>query len=589
MDQVKKFLAIVKKQHFWILTGLIVIVAAVGYVMARMSLSKLIADRKAKVEGAYTDVRTVASSVSLAPNRFSHEQMKKIKQQVASNVADAWGLQYNRQRPLFQWPLSGVSSDDKDVTLTKLAKLLPIEALDVKAPEPLTQQERSVYRDGIHKEFPRLASIIGSEWTAEIKAAASNASSMPGIGGSSGYGGMGQGSGSSDMSSAGNMNSGRAATARKKELVEWPTASQQELANSIVGWYNPNQPPRTLDICYTQEDLWILEGLLRIIAATNGAARENFQATIKEIEYIRFGRLAQGMAGELKGTGASGASGMPGMPGGGMPGMPGMGGPGGGGSMPPGYGGGGGGGTGTTSTTAKAGNQSDPAEGRYVDRSLELFTAAKLRSAIKTGLVAKQVPVRIRFSKMDERNIFNFLAQCANAQLALEVKQIRINASPVSLTAQGGGMPGADGSGGGAARPTIGSAGGGSAGASVGLDMDTGSGGYGGANGGAAASQAKLDSGYDVPVEVFGVISLYNPVDWKALGEKERPTVDQNQAPGDGKQPAIPADKTPPADKNSPVITPPATNPADNTPAPPAADQNPSEEAGAPPPDPDDR
>jgi hypothetical protein len=39
---------------------------------------------------------------------------------------------------------------------------------------------------------------------------------------------------------------------------------------------------------------------LKIIAATNAGARENFQAAIKEIDFIRFGRTAMGQAGEIR-------------------------------------------------------------------------------------------------------------------------------------------------------------------------------------------------------------------------------------------------------------------------------------------------
>ena len=82
-----------------------------------------------------------------------------------------------------------------------------------------------------------------------------------------------------------------------KDLVIWPRASQDELINSIRLWRG--NAPTVYEILYTQENMWILEGLMRIIAKTNEGAKANFQASIKEIEFIRIGKPAVGRAGVI--------------------------------------------------------------------------------------------------------------------------------------------------------------------------------------------------------------------------------------------------------------------------------------------------
>ncbi len=157
----------------------------------------------------------------------------------------------------------------------------------------------------------------------------------------------------------------------------WKKNSQSELQSQIIPWYDPSSAPSTLEICYTQEDLWILKGILEIIKETNGNAKENFQAPIKEVSWIRMGKAARSNAGSISESVAS------------------LGPPGAGGSGPS-YG----------SESASSSNVStvpssgmlrpgdvtgglkpvtkDPADNRYVDSAFNPVPSAKLRSAMKS-------------------------------------------------------------------------------------------------------------------------------------------------------------------------------------------------------------
>ncbi len=91
-----------------------------------------------------------------------------------------------------------------------------------------------------------------------------------------------------------------------------------------------------------------------------------------------------------------------------------------------------------------AGPASDPANGRYVDANYKPLTGDELRTKMKsdspddaTLVVAKRIPVRMRFL-VNQRNLQSLLAECGNANLMLEIRQVRIgNTTPATV---GGGM-----------------------------------------------------------------------------------------------------------------------------------------------------
>ena len=354
-------------------------------------------------------------------------------------------------------------------TVNKLNRLRPYE-LNIEfptkenAPYNLFLKDRNTYRDYIKLVFPEMAKTIGAKWTAET-AANPNANSA-----------------------SINLND--------VPIVDWPAASQEELMGSICYWANQKDPPTTLQICYAQEDLWILEGILRIIAATNRGSRANFQATIKEIEFIRFGARALNQAGDVGSLSGDGKSKM-------------------GGSISQGLGsnqgasdrdGGGMGNFGQSSNPMSKGDkgeENDPAAYRYVDDTFAPLDGAKLRSSMQSMLpadapfvVAKRVPVRLRFKRMDQQKLSQFLAECGNAELVLEVRQVRVNTAAAAAPSGMGGT-GA----GGISQGKLGQMQGGSV-----------------SGPGGPANSVAVESSVDIPVEIYGIIYLYNPVNMEKLG-----------------------------------------------------------------------
>lgn len=591
MDQLKPAIEFCKKQYFWILLSLLSLVSIAGFVMTKMSLAAQLKTQQSLVESKYSSVQEVASKASTHPNENSHKEMDRIVGVIAEDVRKAWELQYLRQVKIMQWPNS-LGPD----FVALVDKYRPIETLQFPlTQEPLGVPYRERFRDYVDPLFPRLAKIIGANWEATVDDITPGGAAGGGIGG----GGIGAptGSGGGRMSGPGGMDpggmlggpdgsAGANGIVGPKPLVYWQPSSQRELMQNVLWWHDKKKVPSTLEILYTQEDLWIIEGLMNIIKATNGDVQESFQASIKEIEFLRIGKSAVGRAGTLTSLGSTGNMGM-GMGGsGGSSGMP-M--PGGGddadaqmdmgssGSSAPAPGSGGMEGMldGAMDGTAATPSAPDPAAGRYVDTAFQPIAGEMLRTVVSSGAlnptdaplaVAKRVPVRMRF-KMDQRKLNRLLTECGNADLLFEIRQVRINTEAHGDVGMGGMM---GGSGGGRAGPSLGgSAGTPGLGAPDG-DME-GSGGGGSAVVGTAKS-------YDLPVEIYGIVYLFNPVDMNKLGiekvtadtqienvgrvsaeESTGIETDQSATADGGAAPANPGNAvTPPADAGVPA-TPPAT------------------------------
>jgi hypothetical protein len=539
MDQLKPVLAAIKKHYFWIVMVIVLGTSLTFFYLSNSKLNSDIADRISSVDSSYSVINDVRNKVSTHPNKSSEEQMEAVINVHKKDVQDAWATQYERQKVYLKWP-KGVTADD---ALAKLDKMRPIE---LTVPNPMTEKDdplagtyRERYRDYITRVFPEIAGTIGASWTASL----TGPPTPPTI---------------------------------TNPVVKWEEASQVKLIKQIAPWYDPKKPPSTLDILYTQEDLWILSGLMNIIKSVNGDARENFQAAIKEIKWIRIGSTANGAAGKIKDFKGPVGGGGPGGPGGASspygaqgpssaPSSPSSGGA---------YGGAYGGGAAVVSL--------DPANNRYVTSDFKPVSSADLISKMKSRTpdaayfaVAKRVPIQMRLS-IDQRKVADLIAACGNNDLVIEIKQLRYGgeeskegATESAMAAPGassGGAVGASyGSGYGAAQASGPSGG---PGASYGT-----SGGYGNAYGGGAGdSNIKWnDKGYELDVELYGIVVLYNPVDIEQLGiEKvDQSTKLETTSDATSTAPAAPAPAPAPVDSTTPA-TPageqPSPQPAGNQP-----------------------
>ncbi|GIW98113.1 MAG: hypothetical protein KatS3mg111_1446 [Pirellulaceae bacterium] len=596
MDQLKPLLNQLAKHQFWITTTLGIVVAIVAFFMAKSTLDKAYQAQKAALDTHYSNISTVRSAVPSHPNDISKQRMQEIVDSLAQDVLAAWERQYQRQARFLVWP-DAIKETNLSL-VRKLQSYMPVE-LKLEYPEEppnIAKTEKMAYAQYFDRQMPELAKIIGVDWVGEVQ----KTSSAAGMGG---YGAAGMGSGYG-MESAGGYGtesgygseteygggyaggygmmgaSGLAAAASKpRDLVIWPKSSQDELINSIRLW--TGDTPTVYEILYTQENMWILEGLLNIIKKTNGNAQANFQTVVREIEFIRIGRPAVGQAGHIDMPGASGGYGM----------MGGMGGYGGGDYGAGGFGGEGesyGMGYGTEGySTEGMGTEAessglpygmgaavvrDPADNRYVDANFQPVKGEDLRTRMRSSdpqdayfAVAKRVPVRMRF-RVDQRRLLDLLANCGNADLLLEVRQVRLGDTvPAAGGGAGGaggypgmagGMSGAMGYGeGGYGMGGYGTEGYGGAGyGETGYGSEGYGGGYPGAGmmGGTFGSPGAMRADpFLMDVEIYGVVYLFNPPDLDRLGlnkvtaETELSTT--VEAPAEPESSAGPEASAPPA------------------------------------------
>lgn len=543
MDQVKKLMAQLFKHGFWIGCGIIAIASVAIGVMSTLNVQDSAKKQKARIDSAISAI-TPVSAVQNHPNTKTAAARDNVNLELERAVYGLWKTNFDRQRSVLTWP---VELDTKFHEEIKNPKYLQPELIPLTTPESelLSTNSANVYRNYIVEELPKLAPIIKAKWhvdlTTTTTAGAGGPGGMggppggmkggppgggvggvgPGAGGPGGVGGIGDG-GSSPGPGGGIGGGGSSQVYDPEEVVAWDTASQQTLAAKVLRG-NSQGRPTTLDILYAQEDLWIVKALLNVIAKTNGNALERHRAPIKEIRTLLTGRDAGSKMGGIKvmfqmaapAGGAAPADGAaPIVPGGPTSGAPAVG--------KPGAGGGGYGGGGAAAATVHPGDM------RYVGADFQLKGVDAIKAAIESEsfedaslAVAKRVPFRMLLV-MDQRELSKFLVNCGNNDLMVEVSQVRYNpqassvasGSPMGMGGMGG-MPGAPGAGGMPGAPAAGGMGGKGGGAGAGsAGIGEGSGGGPGGAGGTGTTVAIAGpvglSPYDVLVDIYGYVQIYN-------------------------------------------------------------------------------
>jgi hypothetical protein len=537
VDQVKQILAVLNVQKFWIACGILMLLPVGIWFMATSSLDKEFDERKSAIESAYSTAQAI-NGIANHPNPISATGMDENVGLLKKSVFDAWKSQYEEQKKILVWP-----SELDSEFVSKVDPMRPIEAIMDNSNNPANElrlQLREEYRDYIKDELPKLADIIGAKW---------DESAQSGQGGFSGggmagmmSGGDGAGGGMSGMMSGGDGAGGGMMQMEPADdvIVRWDSGDQSQLLSRFDWSGRQNNTPRTLDILYAQEDLWILNAVMNIIKRTNRDATAGYNATIKELKYVQLGQAVRGTAGSIKrmtggvGGGMNGGEGgmdgmMSGMSGEGM--MSGMSGEGAGsdsGMMS------GEGMAGASGDAGSASAGSDPANFRYVDNNYQPLEASRVRAALDPNsknpedaflVVAKRVPIRLGLT-MDQRRIHRLITECGNSTLMVEVRQVRVNRKSSAVAGGGGGggmgmmggggmgmMGGGGGFGGGDGGGFGGGFGGGGEDGGMGGMMGMSGGGMGG-----AATAAATKSSYDLPVELYGIIYIYNPVATEKLG-----------------------------------------------------------------------
>ena len=518
MDQVKVVLAALKKYHFWVLCGLVVLMGLAGWWLATSALAKQFDTRSTELQGHFAKLLDIVGRQN-HPNEKVIAKIEDTTNDLKKDVYEAWEILYEEQDR--HNPLPNVLTDGfKDV----------FRGLDPE--DDIPREYREEYQSFIQYHIPRLFGEEGVNVLRpkEIESEGGERAGRPLRLGEMERGGFGERAGG-DIEMVG--------------VVDWAENDRQRL----IDRFNWQRVPSTLRVRLAQEDLWVYEALVRIIRNTNEGADANYNAVVKQIEALQIGaeavaawRTAEGRV--FSGSGNGGEGGMGGM-GGSMAGefsgnMTGE------GEMMGGAGG------------AEGGERQELLAGRYVNKEGNPLGAEEKHPFAEFKLM----PIRM-VVVMDQRKIDRLLTECANSTMPIEVTR-------VSLWPSAGKSLNLD------ALATAASPGGHKMHHSPGMGKE-GMMGYGEMGGNRGVAEAVALSNNDIPIEIHGIISIFNKPDKEKLGTgaaSEKPEEQPTQVEP-GATPTVPT-QTPPAATPAP--------PAGESPAAPAAAQPPAAVPGSQPP-----
>ena len=311
--------------------------------------------------------------------------------------------------------------------------------------------------------------------------------------------------------------------------VDWPEPEIYTLPTWEAETY-----PKSIEVWYAQETLWVYEAVISVVAETNKDFDTIAKAPVKCVENMLIGQQAATEWGTLKTTigdltGASAANAM-----GDMMGSSSM-------MTSSSMGSSSMGSMGSTSSGGSAEVQAADAilMGRYLDLEGKPLLASDKPSFAEFNMMPVCLKVVI-----DQRRIPELLVSCANSAMPIDVKHIRVCPDnnvpftmPVETTASADAMGMGGSSMGGSSMMGSSSMGGASAGGASGGARGSmeGAGGAGGSEtGGVEIGRSELgmsEYGADaIRVEIFGVINIYNEPNKDAFGTGKEAQAAENAA-----------------------------------------------------------
>jgi hypothetical protein len=553
MNKLHNFLAFLKKYHFWIICGMVLVTTLACWWWSTAGLAGQFQARRTKIEGDFSALNIPMNH----PNEGVINDVRKKEAELKQRVYDAGEILYREQKKNNPFPAE-LGEDFKE----KFESLQPQRELD--------REYRDRYQNYIEQHFPTLKETVDvrrppeeAEETGGGAAGSRGAPRRRGIGGPpmgaarGMYGGEGGGRPMrGDMSGMPGM-PGMPGTLGSNELpwigvVDWNDTDYDKLVQGFK-WL---ETPSTMEVVLAQEDLWVYEALLRVIKSTNEKATNRANAVVSRIETLEIGpaagntwsqseepvfraaKTSQQMSAETERR---------------------------------------------TRTLSRMGDVQEGGlqrlmEGRYLDDKGQPLPYVKdYPYAQHPYRQFKMMPIYMNLM-MDQRSLPKLLVECANSNMPIEVRRACIKTTSdepldlkVTATEEVGGGPAAMSGEGRLERGNRGSRGARTPGMTRGASRGDPMSGMGG------GLQTQDLRPYDVPVQIFGVIYIYNPPAPETLGvagalaEKTAGAA----APSEAKTPPPP---TPPAAIPVKPSQPPATVPAapvGRPAAPPAAPPSP--------------
>lgn len=393
MDQVREIAKIIWEQRFWVLSALGIIIALVCWNMSTGTLQAEFEDRQGSITNNYQQVNRLRGQ-PFHPNEGVNQTDREEAVKQKANVLSVWQDLYQKQREeVLSWPEA-------------LGAEFLSNIQDRSFGDPLTSSMQDKYLNYIQTQFDSLLEIV--------KAKKDESRST------------GRGRGGGEYAPERGRRSA-AADEDQDHLVLW--LDQSDVRQQLEF----NTKPTSMEIWVTQEDLWVYETLLTVIADTNEEreATRPDNTAIAAIVSLDVGQEAAAAKGagtvmipagpadqgageydrysELGGRGGGEymSEGRGAYPGGEMREY---------GGERGAYGDMGRGGTGRSGPASLA--------NRYLDEAGEPIASSEPPADAQF----RKLPIQMVLM-MDQRWISPLLVECANAALPVEVTQLRINPS----------------------------------------------------------------------------------------------------------------------------------------------------------------
>ena len=257
MDKLKPIIDPIKKYHFWVLCGVLVLVVLVCWWMSTSGLAGHFDTEASKINNAFNSLNGIQPG---HPNQKVIDEINKRDGQLKQNVFKAWENLYREQEANNRFPTEDLGEDFERQFKT------------LRPQEELARRYRERYQNFIKERLPKLKKMIDALHPIEPEPGAAG---QPNLGGEMGM-----------MPGGGRMPGG--AVTEWAGVVEWNEADYQKLESRFF-W---QQAPTTLAVVHAQEDLWVFEALLRVIKNTNEGATNRNNAKVKRIDSLDIGRDA---------------------------------------------------------------------------------------------------------------------------------------------------------------------------------------------------------------------------------------------------------------------------------------------------------
>jgi hypothetical protein len=538
MEKFRAFLEVLKKYHFWVLCGLILLLSVGSSYLAGDSETKLFTSASGQIKGKLEAVNKIAANADQPSRKYIDECVSITNGPLTEQVAKASKRLYDEMRSNNPLPILYIDNKKDQLDFEKAFEKIwgPME--DVEKRGELDPLYRRRYADHIAAHIPILKELIDRR--KEVPNAEGGAVDTSHGGRSRPSMGAGGRGGASDK------------TRKMTGIVDWLDADEKfdKFQKRFTGL-----TPSTLDIMLAQEDLWVYETLLKVIRNTNDGnsdpKHEHYQkpeshktARIKQILAMDIGKDAveswakceKALFNLAEASGAPGADARGAAP------------------PPPQTGRGG-------SMTSGANSGPSLLKDRYVDDNGKPLADP----AQQPYPEFRMMPINLKVV-IEQTEIPRLLAECANSAMRIDVRRVRILVQDpppplVDLTAPAPADGATTPATGDAARPMPHHE------IHTGAEHGMGRGGLGSDSAGGKADSPDTEESENatyrpVRVEVQGIIYIYNPPAAQA------PSSGTTPATPSGTTPAAPGGVTPAASAPSSGATP--ATPTGVTPAVPA-------------------